>query len=330
VAIDRLDARAALAAVAERGELAGGLHQRRVQRLGMQRVALRQVREPRVVAVGDLQHHEVADLADALLLRLVQPGGQRVGAMPHQVARLDQVVLQAREAAAVDRRRDEALVQHQLAGAAALDDARHRDAAEARARILVQHQAQVQLAQLHVGRIADALHVVLDAQVLADEARERRRGTGVDRELRHARAHQRQRQVHHGVLDLGSDLERQRRGVFLGDGERRAVRHHAARRLDRQPADLERLFLEPQAAQAPARREHARRAGFDEHLDGAFELLEMLRPQEQSLRPDDALSAHALVVVRTGADDERGFMLTTRNVAGPQQMYTQSPGSPRV
>jgi hypothetical protein len=100
--------------------------------------------------------------------------------------------------------------------------------------------------------------------------------------------------------------------------------------LTGQAADLQGFLVEPQAGQAPAGRQHAGSAGFDEHLDGAFELLEMLRPQEQSLRPDDALSAHALVVVGTGADDVRGFEWTTRNVAGPQQMYTQSPGSPRV
>ena len=89
-------------------------------------------------------------------------------------------------------------------------------------------------------------------------------------------------------------------------------------------------LFEPQAGQAPAGREHAGSTGLDEHLDRAFELLEMLRPQEQSLRPDDALSAHALLVVRTGADAAVGFMLTTRNVAGPQQMYTYSLGAPRV
>ena len=71
-------------------------------------------------------------------------------------------------------------------------------------------------------------------------------------------------------------------------------------------------------------------ASLDIPLEVSILLLEVLGPKEQSLRPDDALSAHALVVVGTGADDVRGFEWTTRNVAGPQQMYTQSPGSPRV
>ena len=81
-----------------------------------------------------------------------------------------------------------------------------------------------------------------------------------------------------------------------GDAERRAVRQDAGGGADRELAERQQVGVELELRQAVAERAQPGRAAADQPLEIALLLLQMLRLQEQPLRPDDlVLPAHLQV-----------------------------------
>jgi hypothetical protein len=74
---------------------------------------------------------------------------------------------------------------------------------------------------------------------------------------------------------------------ILGNAEGRAILEDAAAGDDAELADGEQIAVDLEVDDAPGMRAHAVDAAAHQLLDIAVELLEMLRPKEHSLGPDD-------------------------------------------
>ena len=103
-----------------------------------------------------------------------------------------------------------------------------------------------------------------------------------------ARQAHRQRQVDDALRGRRGDGERLRVGAVIGEGEGRAVRHHAARAPDAHLALGEQALFEFKLAEAPSVVPQPVRRGADQALHPAVLLLEVLGTEEHALRPDDA------------------------------------------
>ncbi|MCY1304008.1 hypothetical protein D9M69_571480 [compost metagenome] len=107
-----------------------------------------------------------------------------------------------------------------------------------------------------------------------------------------ARTHARHREHHARIVGPRGHLERRGRRIRMREVEGRAVGHDALRLRQHHLADRQGVPVQRQLAEAPE--EPLDRGGAllrrMQHM--ALKLLEMLRPQEHSLRPDHFVFAH--------------------------------------
>jgi hypothetical protein len=142
----------------------------------MQHRALLQLHERRLRAVHRLQQQEVGDLGDAAAAGLRQARRERFAALMQQAADLAHVAVEDLVALRVHHRRDVLGVEHQLVVGPALDDAGHADGGIALAGVALEHQAQVQPADLDRGVAVDVGVAVADLDLGHGVARPHRPG----------------------------------------------------------------------------------------------------------------------------------------------------------
>src|SRR6185369_9152707 len=109
------------------------------------------------------------------------------------------------------------------------------------------------------------------------------------RRLQRARLPQRQREMDDLIAKLRADVERRWQRLVLRHREGRAVGKHAARAAQSELADREQVALDLELGEAPRMRAQRCGAAFDPALEMPLLLLEMLRPEEEPLGPDDAI-----------------------------------------
>ncbi len=191
---------------------------------------------------------------------------------------------------AIERGRDIAVVDHDILVGAHLDDAGKAEAHISRALARLEEIAQAQLADLHrcfgihAGDAVDDLHLACAiARADIGAAADRAGAQGLDAAgLTHGK-----RQIDHRVARIFRQIERRRVIGILGNTERRAVIENAATMCYREFPDGEELAVELDALDAPGMRADAADAPAHEMLYIAIELLEMLRPEEHALGPND-------------------------------------------
>jgi hypothetical protein len=123
----------------------------------------------------------------------------------------------------VQHRRHVVRVEHDLVVGLALDDTRHADRCKTVAGVALEHQAQVDAADLQ-RRVAVDRRVAIAHGDLGDGvARAHRAGRLLGVSLDDAGARQHQREHHFLVARIARDVERGRRGVVAGNRKRGAV-----------------------------------------------------------------------------------------------------------
>ena len=105
---------------------------------------------------------------------------------------------------------------------------------------------------------------------------------------------ERQGEEHRAGGGVAADRHRLRRVHGLGDGEGRAVGEDAARRGDGDPPRLGERRIEGERAVPPALQPAGLEQPAHQRLGVAVLLLEVLRPEEETLRPEHPVAvAHA-------------------------------------
>ena len=132
-------------------------------------------------------------------------------------------------------------------------------------------------------------YAAADLVVCRDVAHERRIAGALEGELGHPRAPERQREHDQPLLHVARDVEGLRNVGFDRDVEGSAVGEHPLGGDQAHLADLEQLLVDLQPGEAgPVGLERLEPLAH-QPLEVALGLLEMLRPKEQSFRPDNAV-----------------------------------------
>ena len=224
----------------------------------MDAAVARPVRQQLLRAVDRLQQQEVRDVGDAARARRGEPRRQRLAALVQHAGELGEQAGQRRRRRTGKRRRDPLIVQHHPAVGADLDDAGEADAVIAGAVFGLEHVAQAQPADLHVGGLRRAgMGVVgLEAALLVAAF-----GGAVGRDLDRSGLSHRQHEIDDGVARRLRQVERNRLVGLAGQGERRAVLEHAAAACQGELAGAEQVAVDRRLGQAPAMRTQGRRCG---------------------------------------------------------------------
>jgi hypothetical protein len=181
----------------------------------------------RSVPVAHLQQQEVGDFADARAARLRQPRGQCLATLVQQADDLAQKTIGDRVFRHMQQRWQVLGVEQEATIGAALDDARNAQAAVAIVGITLQHQAQVEAADLQ-WRLAQADGVAVGNFHLGGMETCRHGGRNLfDIALRDAGPAQRDGQHDTLVTHIARDVDCQRRGIIHRQGKRRAVPEYA-------------------------------------------------------------------------------------------------------
>ena len=240
------------------------------------------------VLVAEEERHEVGQVAGALGAAAGDEGRARAG---DAFELADQLVDEAAEvgrcAVAEAGHREFAVEDERPVGH------HRRDAGERKVHISVPRRSAVEEAEAQLGQVHGRGGAVGMRDAVADlDLAGGVAGAGrlpprrVD--LGGARQAHRQRQKDDALPGRRGDRERLRVGAIIGEGEGRAVRHHAARAPDADLALGEQPLFEFQLAEAPSVVPQPVRGGADEALHPAVLLLEVLGAEEHALRPDDA------------------------------------------
>lgn len=268
------------------GQVAGQHQPVAKQPFGMQGRHLARVPQRAGVAVYQRQQQEVGHFGDAAAARLRQPLRQRRSARLQQPGQLAGIAAQRRIGVGGQPGRDVHLVEHHAVVGAALQHPRGAQRHPFVAQLGFGNQPQAQTAQLHQRRLQAHRAGVLDLAFMHAIARQRIRAVFIDH-FAGAGAAARQRQHHARIAHGRVDVQRRRPLVGALELERRAVGQHARGARQRQLAQRQRVAIDLQRGVAPAAARGHRGAHAQLRLDMPFELLEMLRPQEHALRPDD-------------------------------------------
>ena len=163
---------------------------------------------------------------------------------------------------------------------------RHGDALVPGAFFLPENQTQPQTPDHQIGRFRRPRMGVGRFEIgLGEALRLRRPGLA---HLQLVRRRIGNRQIDDSVTDLCADIQRRRRGgIAAGKTEAGAVRKSASGGPQRETADAQRVAIDLQLPEAPPVWSQRRDPGFQRVLGPTILLLEMLRPQEHTLLPDD-------------------------------------------
>jgi hypothetical protein len=157
----------------------------------MQQRGLAELRDQRLVAVDQLEHQEVGDLADPGAAGLRQTGRQGLAALVQHPVQVAQVRGEQLVAAAMQHRRNVGGIEHELVVGPALDHPAQADRRHALARVAGQHDAQVHPADLDRRHALPAHVGVADLDLGAAKSGRHRTGVGLCIGLGDARALQR-------------------------------------------------------------------------------------------------------------------------------------------
>ncbi len=250
------------------------------------------MRHQRLVAVAELQHQIVGDLAGAAGGGFRDAATQRLGAVVQQPLQLSDEAGERRGRAGEQQRRDVVIVQHQAFVGAHLGDAGEADRGVALAALVLGRIAQPQLADRHRGGTLVA-GIGVDRLVLADGEP----GDGLllvgGGGFHAAGLAGRQQQVDDIVAGGFRDVERARVVDVVGHAERGAVGQHAGGGAHREFSQRDQVGVEVELGQPPTERAEGRGADAHQAFEVAVVLLQVLRLEEQTLGPDDlVLPAH--------------------------------------
>jgi hypothetical protein len=188
----------------------------------------------------------------------------------------------------VQDRWNEILVEDDLLVRPAFNDLAERHAGVGLGDVARQHQPRAERPHLEQRRVSCAgrriagLHL---AHIMPDQFV--RPGVAVRLEL--TRAPQRHRPIQDLIADVRSDVDRFRQRIVVGHLKRRAVGEHAREATQRDLADAEQIPFEFDLGETPAVRDERTAPRLNIALEVALLLLEVLRLQEQPLRPNHAV-----------------------------------------
>ena len=240
------------ALLAEGGEVAGQAQAGGVESFRVQHRALLQLHEHRLRAVHRLQQQEVGDLGDAAAAGLRQARRQRLAALVQQAAELAHVAVEDRMALRVHHRRDVLGVEHQLVVGPPLDHPGHADGGIAFAGVALEHQAQVQPADLDRGVAIDVGVAVADLDLGHGVARPHRAGRLLGVATRRCRAAAGRAASTTRSLRASAGMSIAAGAASLpGIENARAVGQHALRRVDAQLAEGQRGVVDGHATVKP-------------------------------------------------------------------------------
>ena len=195
-------------------------------------------------------------------------------------------IVQGRGRAHVDRRGDEAAVQHDLAVGLHLDDAGDGDDQPVGEVIDRQREGQAQLRHADGRGLAVAAHGIHHLHLGGLVAAGGLFGAG-QVHLDRAGAAGRDGQVDHAVLHRFRHFQRDRVILHLRHAEDRAVGGDPRTGADREFADLEQFVVDLERRTAPDIGRDPPREPGDERLGIAVGLLEMMRLKEQAFGPQN-------------------------------------------
>ena len=205
----------------------------------MQRRRRRQVREERLEAIDGFEPQEFGDLGDPAWARRRQADRQRVPALVQKPVNVTQQAGQRRRGAAIQHRRNVALIEHDAVVGAPLD---HLGDAEGGVRggdVGFLQELQPEPADLDQRRAIERRVAVLDLELAGDVARQAVRSGPAEVGFVRARPPDRQGQRHERVAQGGGNVQRRRQRIPRRAVEGRPVREHAARGAQRQLAELQ-------------------------------------------------------------------------------------------
>jgi len=252
----------------------------------VEQVHRRQVGVEGLQAVDGLEQHEVGDLRRPAPAGGAHPRRQGLAPVAQHAHHLGHQARQARMGPDGHAGRQEGLVERHPPVRLALLDAQGGDAHVAAALLPLEHQPQAQPPHLDPGGLALGAGGVAHLH-LAGEVAGHHLGVVVGAHLAAAGTARRHGQVDDLVVGVLGHVQGQGGVVLARHVEGGAVGQHPHGPGQCHLAQGQQLGVQLQAQEPPAEGPDGGAARADQVLDVAVLLLEVVRPQEQPLRPDD-------------------------------------------
>ncbi len=248
-----------------------------------------------LVTIDRLKHQELADLRRAPPVGRHYSSRERFTLLMQHPDELLYERPEPRRCARVQHRRNERVLEHDLFVGSTLNQMGQWDARVGLGEVAREKESRAQRAHFEQGAVSGRRgdiarlplpHVVPDQTISAccptDFC-----GIGAAR---------RYRQVDNLVANLGPDVDWCGKGIVIRHSERRPVWKHAGGATQRELADAQQVALELDFGEPPAMRDKSLASSFDEPLEVAILLLEVLGLEEQPLGPDDlVMSRHSRI-----------------------------------
>ena len=245
-----------------------------------------EMRQNRLRPVARDQEQKVGELGHALRAGLGEPARQRSAAMDQQAMDLLDPVGQPPAGAAVETGWDVLVIENDHPVRAHLAHPGDAHLHHRRGRLVGNLDSQVELADAQRHRPV-VLAVGVPRVLVGGAIAQQRIVTVSQAQFGHPRPAQRQGQGDHGVLGVLGHVQRRRYRRIDRNIERRPVGHQAGDPRQSDLSQLQQLLVELDLAESVGIGEQGPGAPFEQALDVALLLLEMVGAKEDALRPDD-------------------------------------------